>query len=178
MAPIHDLYERYAADVCRFALYLSGEPADAEDITADTFVRLWTTSGEIRTRTVKAYLFTIARHLYLDRQRARARFTDLDDSPPSSTPNAEDRATVRSEVEHVKQAIAQLPEADRTALLMRASGLSYEEIADAIGASVGAVKVRVQRARKRIGDAQRRWPSCSRCCRSPSGSTTATSRFC
>jgi RNA polymerase sigma-70 factor (ECF subfamily) len=105
---------------------------------------------------VKAYLFTIARHLYLDRQRARARFTDLDDSLPSSTPNAEDRATVRSEVEHVKQAIAQLPEADRTALLMRASGLSSEEIADAIGASVGAVKVRVHRARKRIGDAQRR----------------------
>ena len=80
MAPIHDVYERYAADVYRFALYLSGEPADAEDITADTFVRLWTAPGEIRTATVKAYLFTIARRLYLDRQRARKRFTELDDS--------------------------------------------------------------------------------------------------
>jgi len=83
MAPIHDLYERYAADVYRFALYLSGEHADAEDITADTFVRLWTTPGQIRTRTVKAYLFTIARHLYLDRQRARSRFTELEDSERS-----------------------------------------------------------------------------------------------
>ena len=64
MTPIHDLYERYAKDVYRFALYLSGEPADAEDITADTFVRLWTTPGEVRSATVKAYLFTIARHLY------------------------------------------------------------------------------------------------------------------
>ena len=117
MAPIHDVYERYAADVYRFALYLSGEPADAEDITADTFVRLWTAPGEIRTATVKAYLFTIARHLYLDRQRARARLTELDDSMPSSTPNAEDRAAARSEVDHVRRAIARLPATDRAALL-------------------------------------------------------------
>lgn len=154
MAAIHDLYERYAADVYRFALYLSGEPAEAEDITADTFVRLWTAPGTIRTATVKAYLFTIARHLYLDRQRARARLTELDDSLPSSTPNAEDRAAVRSEVEHVRQTIARLPETDRAALLMRVSGLSYEEIAQAIGGSVGAVKVRVHRARKRLIEAQ------------------------
>jgi RNA polymerase sigma-70 factor, ECF subfamily len=154
MAPIHDVYERYAADVYRFALYLSGEPADAEDITADTFVRLWTAPGEIRTATVKAYLFTIARHLYLDRQRARARFTELDDSMPSSTPNAEDRAAARSEVDHVRRAIARLPEADRAALLMRINGLSYEEIARALGASVGAVKVRVHRARTRLVAAQ------------------------
>ena len=150
MALIHDVYERYAPDVYRFALYLSGEPADAEDITADTFVRLWTAPGEIRTATVKAYLFTIARHLYLDRQRARARLTELDDSMPSSTPNAEDGAAARSAVDHARRAIARLPEADRTALLMRVSGLSYEEIAQAIGASVGAVKVRVHRARKRL----------------------------
>jgi len=156
MAPIHDFYERYAADVYRFALHLSGKPAEAEDITADTFVRLWTTPGEIRTATVKAYLFTIARHLYLDRLRAQARFTGLDDAMPASTPSAEDRASARSEVAQVLLAIARLPEADRAALLMRANGLSYEEIAEAIGASVGAVKVRVHRARKRLSGAPRR----------------------
>jgi DNA-directed RNA polymerase specialized sigma24 family protein len=56
MASLHDLYERHAADVYRFALYLSGNPAEAEDITADTFVRLWTAPGAIRLPTVKAYL--------------------------------------------------------------------------------------------------------------------------
>lgn len=154
MTPIHDLYERYAGDVYRFALYLSGEAADAEDITADTFVRLWTTPGEIRTATVKAYLFTIARHLSLDRRRARARLTSLDESLPSPAPSAEDRAAIRSEVAHVRHAIRQLSEADRAALLMRVNGLAYDEIAQALGASVGAVKVRVHRARKRLIDAR------------------------
>ncbi|MGH2524381.1 MAG: sigma factor [Anaerolineales bacterium] len=51
------LYERYAQDVYRFALYLCGDPVYAEDIAAETFVRAWVTPGEIRAGTVKAYLF-------------------------------------------------------------------------------------------------------------------------
>ena len=152
MNALHEIYERHARDVYRFALYLSGEPAEAEDIAADTFVRLWTAPGEIRDATIKAYLFTIARHLYLDRHRAQARFTELDESLPSPAQSAEDRAAARSEVAHVMQAIARLPEADRAALLMRVNGLSYEEIAQAMGASAGAIKVRVHRARKRLID--------------------------
>jgi len=146
MTPIHDLYERYAKDVYRFALYLSGEPADAEDITADTFVRLWTTPGEVRSATVKAYLFTIARHLYLDRHRAQSRLTELDPDLPSTARSAEEQAAARSDMAEMRRAIGRLPETDRAALLMRASGLAYEEIAHALGASVGAVKVRAQRA--------------------------------
>jgi RNA polymerase sigma factor (sigma-70 family) len=73
LADAHEIYERYARDVHRFVLYLSGDPALADDITADTFVRLWTAPGEIRTATVKAYLFTIARNLYLTSQRREPR---------------------------------------------------------------------------------------------------------
>ena len=154
MTPLHDLYERYAGDVYRFALYLSGNPADAEDITADTFVRLWTAPGDIRLISVKAYLLTIARHLYLDRCRAQARLTDLDPELPSSARSAEDRAAARSEVAHLRQGIKGLPEGDRAALLMRADGVAYDEIARALGTSLGAAKVRVHRARKRLIEAK------------------------
>jgi RNA polymerase sigma-70 factor, ECF subfamily len=147
---LHEIYHRHAADVFRYTLFLCGNRADAEDITSETFVRLWTAPGEIRTASVKAYLFTIARHLYLDGRRARARLTPLVADVPSAEPSAEVAESARSEVTRVRAAIGQLPDQDRTALLMRAGGLPYEDIAQALRASVGAIKVRVHRARKRL----------------------------
>ena len=41
MISFHELYERHARDVYRFALFLTGNPAAAEDLTSDTFVRAW-----------------------------------------------------------------------------------------------------------------------------------------
>jgi RNA polymerase sigma-70 factor (ECF subfamily) len=147
---LHEIYHRHAADVFRYALFLCGNYADAEDITSETFVRLWTAPGEIRTASVKAYLFTIARNLYLDGRRARARLTPLEADVPSTEPSPEVAESARSEVARVRAAIQQLPDDDRTALLMRAGGLPYEDIAQALRASVGAIKVRVHRARKRL----------------------------
>ena len=69
----HDLYARYAPDVYRFALWLSGSPAEADDITSETFVRAWAGRSKIRTETVKAYLFAIARNLFLRQMRQQKR---------------------------------------------------------------------------------------------------------
>ena len=154
MDSLHDLYDRYAADVYRFALYLSGDPTDAEDITADTFVRLWSATGEIRLPSVKAYLLTIARHLYVDGQRARARFTELDPELASGERSVEDRTAARSQMQFLLKSMRQLAEGDRAALLMRTGGLPYDEIALSLGISVNAAKVRVHRARKRLMGAQ------------------------
>src|SRR5678816_4413588 len=65
MMDFNTLYRKYAPDVHRFALYLSGNRAEAEDITAETFVRVWASPGRIEIATVKGYLFTIARNLFL-----------------------------------------------------------------------------------------------------------------
>jgi RNA polymerase sigma-70 factor (ECF subfamily) len=100
--------------------------------------------------TVKAYLFTIARHLHVDRRKAQARFTELDPALASTERSVEARLSSRSEVDAVRQAIRGLSDADREALLMRTGGLPYEEIAQALGISVTAAKVRVHRARKRL----------------------------
>ncbi len=48
----HDLYEQHAPDVYRFAFWLSGSAANADDITAETFVRAWASNQKIRTETV------------------------------------------------------------------------------------------------------------------------------
>jgi RNA polymerase sigma-70 factor (ECF subfamily) len=57
------LYRRHSGDVLRFALYLTGSRAEAEDVAAETFARAWMAHGEIRVGTVKAYLLMIARNL-------------------------------------------------------------------------------------------------------------------
>jgi RNA polymerase sigma-70 factor (ECF subfamily) len=59
------LYERHAGAVFRFAMSLSGDRAMAEDITSETFIRVWTARERVDVATVTGYLFTIARHLYL-----------------------------------------------------------------------------------------------------------------
>ena len=78
----HGLYSRYAADVYRFAHWLTGNPHDAQDITSETFVRAWTAPEEPRMETVKAYLFTIARNLHRRQWRRQSRLEALDEAMP------------------------------------------------------------------------------------------------
>lgn len=79
MTGFHELYESYSRDVYRFALYLSGDPALADDITSETFIRVWSSPEPIRLATVKAYLLTIARNLWLMERRRRLRRQGLDE---------------------------------------------------------------------------------------------------
>jgi RNA polymerase sigma-70 factor, ECF subfamily len=145
------LYQRYARDVYRFALYLSGRPDEADDITAETFVRAWTSRQPIRVGTVKAYLFMIARNLYRAGVRARGRTAALEDTMPDPRPGPERSAADRRALEDVLARMQALPEIDRTVLLMRAhDDLTYEEIAAAVGISVTAAKVKVHHARARL----------------------------
>ena len=73
MINFQDLYESYANEVYRFALWLAGDRLEAEDITSETFIRAWVHNSKIRTETLKAYLFTISRNIYLQHQRKKRR---------------------------------------------------------------------------------------------------------
>ena len=142
------LYRRYAPDVFRFALHLSRDRHEAEDITSETFVRAWTSPEAIRLATVKGYLFTIARNLHLQGLRKRRRHVALEDElrDPGQDPSA--RAEHSSQVRVVLDGVGKLPEIDRSALLMRAlNGMAYAEIARALGITLASVKVKIHRAR-------------------------------
>src|ERR1035441_4967966 len=73
------LYEKYAPEVRRFALFLCGDRSLADDITSETFLRVWSTRGRIRELTVKSYLFTVASNVHRDLQRQGWRRAELDD---------------------------------------------------------------------------------------------------
>jgi len=142
------LYRRYAPDVFRFALHLSRDRHEAEDITSETFVRAWTSPEPIRLATVKGYLFTIARNLYLQRLRKGRRDVTLGDDLRDPGPDPSARVEQSSQVRLVLDGVQKLPEIDRSALLMRAvDGMAYAEIARALGITLASVKVKIHRAR-------------------------------
>ena len=158
MTDIENLYKHYAPDVRRFALFLSGDPAIADEITADTFISAWLARQRIRQPTVKSYLFAIARNLYLDLQRRQERNAKLDEEMTDKRIGAQMHMEQGAEVRAVLAALRRLPDIDRTALLMRAlDEMPYEEIAQTLGIPVSTAKLKVYRARLRLMQIRQAW---------------------
>ncbi|MFZ3276870.1 MAG: sigma-70 family RNA polymerase sigma factor, partial [Candidatus Sulfotelmatobacter sp.] len=120
MTDFSALYKKYAPDVFRFALYLSGNRSQAEDITSETFVRAWTSPEPIAAATVKGYLFTIARNLFSHGLRRESRHDPLEGELPGQQPSPYLQAEQKQELQAVLAGLQNLPEIDRAALLMRA----------------------------------------------------------
>lgn len=151
MLNFNDLYESYATEVYRFAFWLAGDTAEAEDITSETFVRAWARRSVIRTETLKAYLFTIARNTYPERKRKTSRQVVLEDVYADPAPGPDRLAESQFELMEVQRVLQSLPEIDRTAFVLRVQHeLPYAEIARALQLSLAAAKVKVHRVRKKL----------------------------
>ena len=147
------LYRTYHADVHRFALWLSGDPAEADDIASETFVRAWAADAPLRAKSIRAYLLAVARNLHRRGFRNRRQREALAREPAGETGDLEAELVGRSELRALLARLQMLAEPDRAALLMRAfHGLSYDEIGAALGTSAAAAKVRVHRTRTRLAD--------------------------
>lgn len=125
-----ELYRTHAGDVHRFVLFLSGDPALADDILSETFIRLWHARDRVDLTTVKGYLLAIARNLFLADRRHVRRTTTLDERALDTRPGPERRAHAHLELQAVLAALQTLPGIDRAAVLLRAEdGMSYDEVA-------------------------------------------------
>ena len=146
-----NIYQSYAQDVYKFAFWLSGDSDEAKDIASETFIRLWTAKNDIVVETVKAYLLKIARNIFLQKKRNKKQNVKLDKNIVDSSVRADTLAEDRSELHYVLNAMQELPETDRMALIMKAiDDLSYQEISRVLGLSISAVKVKVHRARLKL----------------------------
>ena len=144
-----DLYERFAPDVYRFSFWLCGNASDADDLTAETFVRAWVGAGHnIQTETIKAYLFAIARNLYLKQLERAKRNQNLEDNLVDKQYSPEKIVADRDELEQALALLAELPEVDRAAFILRIEHeIPYVEIARILQISLSAAKVKVHRVR-------------------------------
>jgi RNA polymerase sigma-70 factor (ECF subfamily) len=138
-------------DVYRFTLFLSGDSLLAEEITQETFVRAWVAPDEISGGTVKAYLLTIARNLFLAEKKRTMRQLPVDHTLADPNPGPEAVVDGRAALIAVMEALQAIPEIDRAALLLHVQDrLPYADVANALGLSIAAVKVRVHRARLKL----------------------------
>jgi RNA polymerase sigma-70 factor, ECF subfamily len=146
----HELYERYSPVVFRFALRLSGDTAAAEDVTAETFLRVWAAPVPPRAETVQAWLLTIARNLFLHERRRAWRSQALGDHDRGVAPADID---AQEEWARVSAALLDMGEPDRSILLLRAEDeLPWEDIAGVVGLTPSAVRVRAHRARLKLAE--------------------------
>lgn len=147
----NDTYRRYAQEVYRFALWLTGRHDEAEDVVAETFIRVWSRWRRVRMETVKGYILAVARNVIRERWRRRRREVPLDATgvDPRATP--EDAAAYRSELDAVLAAVRELPEVDREVFVLRVGHeLPYSEIARIMKISLSSAKVKVHRARIKL----------------------------
>jgi RNA polymerase sigma-70 factor, ECF subfamily len=145
------LYRSLSPDVFRFALRLSGDAALAEDLVADAFVVALEGPARPDVGSARALLFGAVRNLHLHTRRERARRPRASGAElelrPAAGPGPEDDAAARSGLRQALSDLQKLPDDARAAVLLRAEGIPYEEIARALGITPGAAKVRVHRAR-------------------------------
>jgi RNA polymerase sigma-70 factor (ECF subfamily) len=131
-------------------LFLCGDKAEAKDITSETFARVLTGKSPLLRATVKGYLLTIARNLYLESLRRQKRFTELSQDLPDSAPNLENVVSHKTELEAVQEYLQTFPEVDRAAMLLRADGVAYDEIANSLNITLSSAKVKVHRLRLKL----------------------------
>src|SRR3954463_4343147 len=146
------LISRYSDPLSRHALCMTGSPDVAEDILQMSFIKAYQHLAEVRGR-FDAWVFRIVANGckdWLKNIRRSHLSYDEDDQPSGyATPEEElDRTELRSDLD---VALSSLPPSLREAFVMKhVEGRSYEEMADLLGTTVGALKMRVHRAREAL----------------------------
>jgi RNA polymerase sigma-70 factor (ECF subfamily) len=144
-----ELVRRHQASVYRVALRILGSSADAQDAVQETFIRAWRALPHFRhDSTISTWLYRIATRRALHRIAARRTTETLDEVELQAGLDPADSAERRERLRAVTRAIANLPPEQRAALVLREfEGLSYQEVADILGAGLPAIKTRIHRAR-------------------------------
>ncbi len=134
----------------------TGDRERAEDLAQEVFLR----ALEAPPQNPKPWLFAVALNLARDegrREIRQGRKLELlkGESLDVAAPPPDEEVEVSEQRAAVRRALAQLTEQDRSALLLKAEGFSYEEIASALGLAKGAIGTTLARARRRLVDAYR-----------------------
>ena len=146
------LITRYSDPLYRHAVGMTGSPDDAADILQNSFIKAYQHLGEVRGR-FDAWVFRIVANGCKDwlKNIRRTHLSYEEDDQPSGyeTPEEElDRGELRGKLD---TALAALPSSLREAFVMKhVEGRSYEEMAELLETSVGALKMRVHRAREAL----------------------------
>jgi RNA polymerase sigma-70 factor (ECF subfamily) len=148
-----EVVREHADRVYRLAYRLSGNPYDAEDLTQETFIRVFRSLASYKPGTFEGWLHRITTNLFLDmvRRRARLRMEGLPedtDRLPGGGPEPEEVFSATHLDPNLQAALDELPPDFRVAVVLcDVEGLSYEEIGATLGVKLGTVRSRIHRGR-------------------------------
>jgi RNA polymerase sigma-70 factor, ECF subfamily len=152
----HDLFEAHKDRVYTIAFHYSGNESMARDVCQQVFLKLFTSIGQFRENSqFTTWLYRIVANACADEHRKRRRFVPF--SPEVEVRNMvgkgsqEETYHRRQVAESVRGAIAELTPKLRLPILLKyVEGLSYEEIAESLGLSIGTVSSRLNRGHKML----------------------------
>ncbi len=150
-----ETYNHYYPALCRQLTYMLGSRAVAEEITQEAFLKLYCTPPR-QYQNIGGWLSRVAVNLaynYLRSEKSRLRREEKTERQGVKAISSEDAALQNEETNLVRITLQTLPKRDRLCLLMKHSGFSYDEIAEAIGVkktSVGTIIARAQAKFKRV----------------------------
>lgn len=153
------LYRKTVEPLRRYLARMLGNPAEAEDIAHDAYLRVYPKVQDRSAKNPQAVLYTTARHLAINRLRRRgiAPITAGEarpDSAPASDPGVVQQVIARQELRQLEEAIAGLPEGCRAVLLLRKIELlSHREIGRRLGIAVSTVEKQHARALRLLREA-------------------------
>ncbi len=153
-----ELVRQHADRVYRLAYRLSGNQHDAEDLTQETFIRVFRSVQNYQPGTFEGWLHRITTNLFLDmvRRRGRIRMEALPedyDRVPGNDPNPEQIYHDSRLGPDLQAALDSLPPEFRAAVVLcDIEGLSYEEIGATLGVKLGTVRSRIHRGRQALRD--------------------------
>jgi RNA polymerase sigma factor (sigma-70 family) len=153
--PMADLFAQYHAALVRMLYRRTGDRDRAEEIAQEVFAR----AVAAPPRNPRPWLFAVALNLVREEARTTARrdrrlvLYRAEQEEQASRPDEHFERGER--VERVRAALGDLSERDREALLLKAEGFNYDEIAATLGLARGAIGTTLARARKKLVEAYR-----------------------
>jgi len=149
------LFERYASLVLGFSKKMLGSLDKAEEASQEVWLKVVKNAKSYDSRgQLKSWLMRVTKNHCLNvlRKDARLVFTDkVVESPPENTKDAEEAMLLSLSMKDLSEALDKLPDTQRVALtLLATTEPSYEDLAEEMGVSLGAVKSIVHRGRKSL----------------------------
>jgi RNA polymerase sigma-70 factor, ECF subfamily len=151
-AEFERLYDSYSRLVYGVALRILADPAAAEDVTQAVFLKLWSRPESFRGGNLPGWLIRVTRNRALDVLRSRAAHPEVEISTDMPENDAlEDTAFKDMNCRIVRDAMAQLPEAERTLIQLGFfGGLTHQELARQTGVPLGTVKTRIRAGLRKL----------------------------
>ncbi len=123
-----------------------GNSADSEDAMSTAILRAFENRGKLRKReSFRAWFLQILRHEAYDLLKKRRRLTPVEELPEEATPEGDDAGRL-----DLRQALQELTDTQRTALLLQQEGYDMAEIGQILDVPVGTVKSRISRAKQTL----------------------------